>query len=224
MNAKTAKSGKTIRERFRMGKKGQMFLLIAVVIVIAIVVLRYNITYPLAAEEKKTLEARFENRMFNNLIEEFNNSLKFSYYNTTNMTKNVFDFANFSKSKVDEHSMLLKALFVGSVANRTTGNLNVSLINMLSTSVNANLTLGGTSFINSVENYGKWDVNFTITPGTQYTLQLTYDSTTEDIKIITKPTKDVYVGFFYISMETDNSLHRARYQSHIDIDLPLEEV
>ena len=218
------KGAKSIREKFRMGRKGQMFLLIAVVIVLVIVVLRYNITYPLAAEEKKTLEARFENRVFSNLIEEFNNSLKFSYYNTTNMTKNVFDFANFSKSKVDEHSMLLKALFVGSVANSTTGDLNVSLINVLNTRINANLTLGGTSFVNSVENYGRWDLNFTVTPGTQYVLRLEYDSTAENITIRTKPTKDVYVGFFYVSMETDNSLHKTRYQTHIDIDLPLEEV
>ena len=208
----------------RMGRKGQMFLLGAVIIVIVIVVLKYNISYPLAVEERKTLEARFENRMFNNLIEECNNSLKFSYYNSTNMTRNVFDFANFSKSKIEEHSMSFNFLFVGTVSNKTTNQSNVSVINMLNERIVANITFDSQSSASAVENYGKWDTNYTITPGTQYALQLTYDGNVENITIDTKQIKDVYTGFFYFSLETDNAFHRTRYESHIDLDIPLEGI
>lgn len=205
-------------------KKGQMFLLGSVVIVSVLVILRYTIAYPAASEEKKTLEARFENQMFNNMIDELNNSLRFSYPNTTDMTTNVFDFANFSKSKIEEHAMSFRLIYVGSIANRTTNLLNVSLINILNKDMYANITLDGQSNASLVTNYGKWDTVYTITPGTQYTLSLGYDGTVENITIKTKTTKDVYVGYFYMALETENSLHQASYQNDVDMDLPFDEI
>jgi hypothetical protein len=208
----------------RLGGKGQMFLLAALVIVTVLVILRYNIAYPAATEEIKTLEARFENKMFDNLINELNNSLSFSYDNTTNMTRNVFDFANFSKPKIGEHAMLFKTLFVGSVANKTTNILNVSVVNILDTEIAANLTFDGQSDSSTVPNYGRWDTNFTITPGTTYTLSLTYDSTVENITIKTKKNKDMYVGYFYVLIESENAVHQTRYQNDIKMHRKFDEV
>jgi len=178
---------KILREAriFRKGRKGQMFLLGALVIVSILIILRYNIAYPSAVEEKKVLENRFESEMFINMIEEFNNTLRFSYKEPLNITPNIFDFANFTEKKIVEHSIYFKFLFVGSVANKTTNSLNVSVINMLDKKIGANLTLSNLSSSQSdsseVQNYGVWQPGFSITAGSEYTLNLTYNGFKESI-------------------------------------------
>lgn len=203
---------------FLRGRKGQMFLLGALIIVGVLVILRYNIAYPTAMEEKKVLEVRFENDIFNNLINEFNNTLRFSYDESLNITSNVFDFANFTEAKISEHSMEFKSLFVGSIANKTTNITNVSLINMLDETIGVNFTFDGQSDEKlDISNYEQWDTNFSITPGTKYTLTLSYDGVVENITIKTKKNKDVYVGFFYISLESDSAIHKARYRKTMNL-------
>lgn len=199
--------------------KGQMFLLGALIITGILVILRYNIAYPGAIEEKKALEVRLENEIFNNIMEEFNSTLRFSYSEPLNITSNVFDFANFTELKISEHSMLFKFLFVGSVANRTTNTLNVTLVNMLNQVINADFTLDGQSDSQSnIVNYETWDTNFTITPGNQYILTLTYDGTTENVTIKTKQNKDVYTGFFYVSLESEDATHTKLYQNYMNLE------
>jgi hypothetical protein len=200
------------------GRKGQMFLLGAVVIVGILVILKYNISYPNALEEKKTLEGRLENDLFNNIVEELNGTLIFSYEEPMNITYNVFDFANFTRLKVSEHSMALKFLFVGSIANSTTDTLNVSLINMIGYTIDASLTLDGQSDAEQeIHDYEMWESGFTITPGSQYVLQIGYNGGVENITINSKSNKDVYVGFFDISLESEDSTHAARYQKDMNL-------
>jgi len=216
---------KELRRRKGKGKKGQMYLLGALVMVGILVILKYNIAYPSAVGEKKVLEVRFENDIFNNLLNEFNNTLRFSYDGPLDITKNVFDFANFTEAKIIEHSLGFKFLFVGSVANETTDLTNVTLINMLDVPIDASLTFDGQSDERkNIQNHESWDASFGITPGTTYTLTLaynetlTYNETVENITIKTKKNKDVYVGFFYISLESSDAFHRISYQK--DMNLP----
>ena len=200
-------------------QKGQMFLIGALIIVGVLVILRYNINYPNAAEEKKLIETSFENKMFNNVIKEFNNTIQFSYDEPLNITSNVFDFANFTELKIGEHSMTFKFFFLGALTNITSGILNITTINMLDEDIDVNLTLDGQSDTQTdIANYGVWGTSFTITPGNSYTLTITYDETTENVSINTKSNKDVYTGFFYILLESEHASHETRYQKSIDID------
>jgi hypothetical protein len=206
--------------------KGQMFLIAAVVIVASLVIIKLNVASPAAKKEKEVLEVTFENDIFENIINELNSTIRFSYYEPENITKNVFDFANFTEEKMLGRSMDLTFLYVGSLTNKTTSITNVSLINMLDSTIDANFTFNGQSDARSnIVNYERWDTNFTIAPGTTYDLILRYNNTagdastttTENITVKTKTTKDTYIGFFYVSLESQDATHRGKYQKTINI-------
>lgn len=216
------------RKKRQIGKsKGQMFLIGALVIVASLVIIKFNIASPAAKKEREVLEITFENDIFENIINELNNTLRFSYYEPKNITRNVFDFANFTERRMVDHAMVFKILYVGSLSNKTTNTMNVSLINMLDAAIDANFTLDGQSDTKSgIVNYERWDTDFTITPGTEYDLILTYNSTAGDsttatietITVKTKTNKDVYVGFFYVLLESQSAIHREKTQKTININ------
>jgi len=198
-----------------------MLLIGAIIIVSSIVIIDFSISRPSIMSEKRAMEARFEGDIFKNLLNELNNTMVFSYDKPFSITTNVFDFANFTEAKMNEHSIGFKFLYVGSIANKTTSVLNVSLINMLGATIDANFTLsdGQSNATTGIVNHGRWStVNFTITPGAQYTLNLTYDSTTESIIIKTKGDKDVYAGLYYVSLEGADSTHTGKYQKTFNLE------
>lgn len=205
------------------GSKGQMFLIAAIVIVASLVIIKFNTSYPSSSRTEEAVRARFENSIFENVVNELNETLVISQDIPVNITNNIFNFANFTESKMSGQSMTFKLLFVGAVANRTTNALNVSLINMLDSSINATLVLDGQSdFRSGVADYEKWNTSFTITPGTTYTLNVTYNflasgNTTESISVKTKKGKDVYVGFFYVVLEGPDATHVGRYQKSVNL-------
>jgi len=201
-----------------MRSKGQMFLIGAVIIASSLVILKVVSRSSSVMEEIKTLKVRFEGDIFSNLLAEFNRTMDFSFYEPLNITKNVHDFGNFTKRKMVEHSLDLKFVFVGSLANRTIGYMNVSVVNLFGYNINATLTLNDSQTNTStVVDYGRWDTNFTITPGSDYILTVTYDSTINNVTIETKSNKDVYVGFFDVSLESSDAIHRSEYQKSITL-------
>ena len=115
--------------------------------------------------------------------------------------------------------MNLKFIYVGSIANKTTSIVNVSLINMLDMTISVNFTFNDQSDAQSnIVDYTRWDTNFTITPGTNYNLTLTYDSTVENITIKTKGNKDVYTGFIYLLLESEDATHSGKYQKTFNLE------
>jgi len=215
-------------QKGQMGKKGQMFLIGAVVIVASLVIIKFNMASPAAKKERESLEVRFEHDIFENIANEFNSTLRFSNYEPENITTNVFDFANFTERKMMGHSMDFTFLYVGALCNRTTNKIDISLVNMLGSTIDANVSLddGQSNATSNIVNYERWDSNFTITPGTEYKLNLTYNSTAgdattrtiESITVKTKKNKDIYVGFFYVSLESEDATHTGKYQKKININ------
>lgn len=206
--------------------KGQMFLVAAIVIVSSIVIIKFNMASSSATREVLTMKVRFEDKVFENLENEFNNTMSFSSDIPTNITRNVFDFANFTESKINAHSMSLRILYLGVTANKTTNYANTTLINMLDEPIDAKITINGQTEITSdIEKYEQWDRNFTITPGTEYTLTLVYNitsgnnstSTTESITVNTKKHRDMYTGFFYIMLKSPDATHVRKYTKSINI-------
>jgi hypothetical protein len=202
--------------------KGQMFLIAAVVIVSAIVVLGFNMASPSATKEAETMKATFESEMFDNLMAEFNATIDISSSAPENITSNVVDFANFTRAKIAGRSMTLKLLFIGTVANKTLATLNITTLNMLGDPINASLeAIGAPSTNTSVANGGRWDTSFTdINPGSTYLLNITYNAeggsgTKETIEIKTKKNKDTYTGFFYVIMSGASANHVSKYQKYI---------
>jgi hypothetical protein len=213
--------------RKRIGQKGQMFLIGAIVIVASLVIIKFNMASPAAMKEKESLEAQFESDVFENIADELNSTIDFSYDNPQNITRNVFDFANFTEAKLAEHSLSFKFLYVGIIANKTISRMNVSLVNMLDGTIDANFTISGvgSNTKRGIVDYERWDTNFTISPGTQYELVLTYNSTAGDtsstsayiITVKTKKNKDVYASFFYVLLQSQEATHAAKYQKTVNI-------
>jgi len=195
-------------------EKGQMFLLAAIIIMTALIIIRGNVKLYGIVEQRKLLEARFESDIFNNIQNELTKALEFSTNEQENITTNVFDFANFTRDKMVEHSMDFKFLYVGCLANATSHNMNVSLINMMDEPINATLELDGDlkNKDNMVDGE-KWDTIFTITPGTTYELIVSYNNTyNETVTIKTRNNNNVYVGYFDVYLETSDTIHRKNFQ------------
>jgi hypothetical protein len=210
-----------------MKSKGQMFLIGAAVIVAALVIIRANMAGSLAAYEIEKLETTLENSIFENILNEMNKTMILSSDNPQQIDNNIFDFMNFTESKIYGHSMTLKILYVGIISNKTISRMNVSLINSIDSTIDANFSIPGQSSVKSgIVNYEKWDSNFTIIPSTNYDLILTYNATTNDnstsvtenITVSTKSSRDVYVGFLYIVLESEDAIHAEKYQKPINMN------
>jgi hypothetical protein len=191
-----------------MDRKGQVFFMAALVIVTSIFVMRLSTSSASTIEERRAFESRLEGYMFQNFVAELRNSVQYSLYAGKNVTQQVHDFANFTKLKSAEHSLGMQMIFIGSVANKTTDNLNVSFINMMGDSIAVNLTVNGRSAATTVADYGRWDTNFTIDAGTNYVMTAIYNSTTQSVPVKTKHNKDVYNSFFDVTLIGDSSMHK----------------
>lgn len=202
----------------RSKRKGQMFLIAAIIIASSLIILKLVSRSPVVMEETKILKVTYEASIFSNLINELNKTMDFSFYEGINITRNVFNFGNFSKRKMAEHSLDLKIVFVGSLANSSISFINVTVINLFGANINVTLTLNDSqSNTSMVANYGRWDTNFTITPGNDYILTVSYDSIANNVTIETKSNKDVYVGFFDVFLKSSEAVHRSKYQKSLTL-------
>lgn len=207
--------------------KGQMFLLITVVIVTSLVILRFNAGTQSTEAELKTLNSKFEGKIFDNLVEELKNSEEFSYYDQNKIVTNVFDFANFTKSKMNEHGLSFEFLYVDTLANSSSSKMNITLINFLNKMINATLILNSTPqqkySRNNIVESSNWSINFTFNPGTIYLLTLNYtyqsliSNITEEMIIKTRSDKIVYVGFFDIGLISSEATHKSKFQTNFSI-------
>jgi hypothetical protein len=192
--------------------KGQMFLLAAIIIVTALFIIRISIKTPNIIEETKALELTFEKNIFDNLQTEFKDVARYSSNYKLNITGNVFDFGNFTRDKMVEHGLTSEFLFVGSLANTSNSIMNVSLVNLLRQTINASLNLNGTVKTNTDIDGQKWDTYFSFTPGSTYVLTISYNNTySENVTIKTKVDKDVFVGFFDLTLESSDATYKNKF-------------
>lgn len=199
-------------------RKGQIFLIAAVVIASSFMILKVASTTPSITEERRRIEVLLENYIFDNIVNELQNSVRYSTAVPQNITMNVHDFMNFTRTKASEHLMTVQMLFISATANATASMLNVSVVNSLGQSADVNLTLGSYSAASTIADYGRWDTNFTITPGTSYTLTAVYNGTARNMSIRTKKNKDVFNYMFDTSMVGDNSVHKSLVEGNFNIN------
>ncbi|MEM7821578.1 MAG: hypothetical protein QXX38_02065 [Candidatus Aenigmatarchaeota archaeon] len=193
--------------------KGQMFLIAAIVIATGLLIARFTIKNPSIEEQRKILEMRYEKEFFENIREELENSIIFSSHQKENIANNVFDFSNFTKTKVSEHAMELKLLFLGSISNFSSQTLNITLLNLLNKKIYVELDLNGSKKGNDIEDYGRWDTSFTIIPGLNYVLTFKYDDYSNNITIRTSESKYVYNSFFDLTLIGFDAVYKRKFQS-----------
>jgi hypothetical protein len=203
--------------------KGQMFFITSVILVIVLVVLRTTVNLPDIVQQKREMEGRFEQEFFSNIANELVRVIKISYYQENNITRNVFDFANFTKEKMNERTLNFKFLYVSSITLITESRMDVTVINLLGKSINVTLTLNDSQVDNrnDISDFGTWYTNFTITPGNGYVLSISYDSQPQNITIITDDQKSVYVGFFDINLIGSETTFKDKFQKTYILTTPL---
>jgi hypothetical protein len=189
-----------------------MFLIGAFIIAVSLILLKVTIKTP-ATEQQKLIEITMENDIASNLREELENSARFSIDQKENITRNIFDFANFTERRAAEHGLGFEFIFVGSYANVSNNYLNVSVINMMNEPANVTLNLNGTADTNQMGDSTRWDTNFTFTPGSLYVLTIEYNSTYEyNMTIKTKHNKDIYAAFFDTTLKTSEATYTYKTQ------------
>jgi len=160
-----------------MKNKGQMFLITAAIIIVILVLLRTSINLPGILQREKEVKSRFEKEFFLNIVDELVKVIDISYHQSNNITNNVFDFGNFTRKKMTERLLDFEFLYVGSLADVTSQQINVTLVNLLNRPINATLDLNGTSDNqDNIEDASSWSTNFTFSPGSNYVLTVSYNA------------------------------------------------
>ncbi len=197
--------------------KGQAFIIIAIIISSSLLIIRASSLRPMAVEERRQLEVTFENSMYEDIAAEFENVLRYSYYNSSAIPANMLDFGNFSETKLGEHAMDFQMIYIGCVANRTTSYMNISVVNLMGSSVDVNLTLNDTqSNATTLANYRMWTANFSMTPGKHYILTARYGSDVENVSVNTKSNKDSIVSYFDLRLTSEQAVHRTKFSKKLD--------
>jgi len=202
-----------------MNNKGQAFLITAVILIITLVLLKMNINIPDILERKKELKTRFEKNFFENIADELVKVVEISYYQSSNITNNVFDFGNFTKKKMTERLQSFEFLYVGAITPASSGNdiMNVTVVNLLNGSIDATLQLNSFVPINNSEmvESSSWTTDYSIDQGQTYTLIIGYNGTySENMTIGTKANEGVYVGFFDITLTGSESTYKDKFQKN----------
>lgn len=202
--------------------KGQIFLILAVIIIVTVILLRTSLNVSSVLETKKYLESGFERLEFQNFRDEISKVIQISY-NQTNITGNVNEFVRFAKNIFGSRAMDVNGIFVESVhpavSAATDTRLNVTVYNFLGNSLKyLNLSLNGTERTYSeITDNRVLETSFTINaPSSQnYTLWIFYNtSTTNSSESFTIPVeigKRKFVGFFDVRLVSSRSENRDKF-------------
>ncbi|MEM5803068.1 MAG: hypothetical protein QXO57_03900 [Candidatus Aenigmatarchaeota archaeon] len=198
--------------------KGQIYLITIVVIALALVGLRLASSPQTSIEQIKLLESSLQSKIFQNLWKEYENNMVISYLDDINL--NTYDFSNFTRKLTQEKALRFDFLFIGSLANYSSSQINVTVLNFLHERIDFILTLNSTpeqSVSSSLEDQGLFSTNFSFTPGETYNLnfKISNQNYEQNITINTNATKNVYVGFFDLTLISDISTNKKMFQKSL---------
>ena len=196
-------------------RKGQMFLLGALVISSILVIMRYHSSFPTDTAEDGLATMKMESKIIENVVNEINNTIVISYNQPLDISINVFNFANFSEKKMEERSLSLAFMHIGSISNKTTNELNTSIINKIGATQNFSISLGSQEDSLVLDDDSIGSILFSINPGTSYNLTVSYGSVSKTVSINTRTESDVYFGYSSVSLESDSAIHVIDSQKDI---------
>jgi len=187
--------------------KGQMFLIMAIIIVVILTILKISLGLTQIIENKRYMESGLETQQFQNIKDEVIKTIETSYYQNAEITENVENFLKFVRSYLLEEAMDLNGFVVESIhPNVSVGEdtkLNVTVINLLGTELlSLSLTFNSTknfSFIDDEEKV-QTDFIFNTDLDANYTLSVfyltSYGNETNNITIPVEIGKSKFIGLF----------------------------
>lgn len=179
-----------------MRRKGQIFLITSVIFIVVLIILKISFNPDEIEIKRAEAEYNFRTLYFSNINKEIFKSVEVSYSQPPNITKNLFDFANFTRDKMDERAFNFEILLVSSVSPSSGTVLNVTVINLLNKTIDINLTLNSTPQQSDTKNglvdYGMYETAFNIVQGEGYKLTIKYMNHESNMSIITRNGKSIY--------------------------------
>lgn len=196
-------------------KKGQMFLITAIILITTLVILAANIKISKPAIDRVYIETSIENKIFENIKEEIAKISLYAFYE--DLHENVLDFLKFVRNYAIAKGFTFNGIYLGITHNKTDF-INISFINSFGKAINLTLILNSTpeqieSFI--VQDNEIYNTTFNITSGENYTIRIVFNEYEENIIIYTDDIKSSYTYFFDIKMTTPLGTRREKYANRI---------
>jgi len=208
--------------------KGQMFVIAALIMIVAIIGLKTSLSLQGVVESQRHLTAGLDILEFNNIRSEMIRVLQNSFPFPTNMTNNLNNFDSFVQdvlsSKTVEFDSLLVENYYPTLGASTDTTLVVTVYNSLGADmIYLNLTLNGNTQTFSLTNRNALAASFTVnTPAsmneTLTVLYVTSSATqTENITIPFTIGSSKYVTFFDIKYITGSAQQSDKFVNTINL-------
>lgn len=213
--------------------KGQIFIIIAIIMVVALVLIRTSLNLTKILENKRFLELGLERLEFQNIRNEMTKTLQVSY-NQSNISDNVNSFMKFAKDSFASRTTTMSGIAVTAMFPNVTLSvgilvpipLNVTVLNYFDDDLtNLNLTFNNVKqAFTSVPKSSRVVTNFTFTTGNDvnYSLTMNYTSGslngTENITIPVEIGKTKFIGFFDIRISSTRLEQRDKFTEIVTLN------
>lgn len=196
-------------------KKGQMFLITASILITVLLILAASVNISQPKLNRIYIESSIEDKIFENIKEEVNKSVIYSFYD--NINENVLDFLKFVRNYAKGRGFIFSGIYLGIYYNNSNF-VNISFINVWNEAINVTLKINSTNeqTDNFVINDGEiHNTIFNVTIEENYLLTILFNEYKEDINISTKNTTSSYTYFFDIRMISSLGTRREKYVNTI---------
>jgi len=198
--------------------KGQMFLILSIVIIVILVMLKSGLNLTKIMQNRQYMESGLERIEFQNIKSEMEKTMQVCY-GQGNMSDCLDDFFKFSKSSLNARAVDLSGYLVKSTYSypETSPQLNVSVFNGLGAEMNTlNLTLNGSSqMFKSIQDVSSISTTFSISPNSDYVLTVfyntSYENKTDTVIIPVSSGKGKLITFFDIRMVSNRVEYRDKF-------------
>jgi hypothetical protein len=163
--------------------KGQIYLMVGVIIILTMIMIRLSISYSGAIEGGKLMESGLGMQQFENVKDEILNSAGMGAADGSQMAGNIRNFISFSRTHLNANSAsldcaLLSSFYYNASAGQT-GNLNTTFVNFMGRGMNnLSMSFAGSTFgMATLADGSSASTNFTFTTDADknYTLTLSFD-------------------------------------------------
>jgi hypothetical protein len=209
--------------------KGQIYLILAVIIIITLVLLKTNLNLSKVIENKRYLESRLDRLEFQNVRREMIKTIQLNYNQTQNITNNLINFMKFAKSSFSARTIELSGVLVlaqfPTVAAGVNTELNVTVFNSLGLPMQQlNISFDGSSTNRTdIADMQTISTSFTFSTSSSinYTLSIYYQTAEENVTAsVTVPVeigKSKFIGYFDLRLETANLKQKDRFTETVTL-------
>jgi hypothetical protein len=203
--------------------KGQVFIILALIIVTVLVMIKVSLNLSNIMENKRYIEAGLDHMEFVNICNEFSKTVQIAYSEPSNISTQLNDFTRFTRQVMSSRAIDFKNILVETTYPTITAGspiiVSITILNGLATQIQTmNVTFDSSQQIfTNIGDLSTIIANFTITPSSNanYTLSIfyitSYENSTEIITIPVEIGKSKFIGFFDIHTITDRGEFRDKF-------------